>query len=166
MSSVPISTTERLQLNKLLDESNCENNTEHIRKVKHSELIRDDIRRIQTLKKEQGGGGGDDFENLCKEKCSFLYNNYMDIFNRVLKNEVDLGIMTRFLTVLKLIEDGKVDQHEGSVVVGKILKELYLDSAVKRADQLDQKHSASSGDEVISKNEGKSISYARYKSMQ
>jgi hypothetical protein len=48
--------------------------------------------------------------------------------------------MTKLLTVLKLIEDGKVDQHEGSVIVGKILKELYLDSAVKRADAIDKKY--------------------------
>lgn len=157
-----ISNQERLQLNKLLDETNCENNTDHIRKVKHSERIRDDIRLIQTLRKDHADLSSGDFENLCREKCAFLYNNYMDIFNRVLKNEVDLGIMTRFLTVLKLIEDGKVDQHEGSVVVGKILKELYLDSAVKRADQLDKEREQ----EVVAKNEGRSISYARYKSMK
>jgi hypothetical protein len=157
-----ISNQERLQLNKLLDEANCENNTDHIRKVKHSERIRDDIRLIQTLRKDHADLSPGDFENLCREKCAFLYNNYMDIFNRVLKNEVDLGIMTRFLTVLKLIEDGKVDQHEGSVVVGKILKELYLDSAVKRADQLDKEREQ----EVAAKNEGKSINYAMYKSMK
>jgi len=157
-----ISNQERLQLNKLLDESNCENNTQHIRDVKHSERIRDDIRLIQKLRTQNQSMDAIDFENLCREQCSFLYNNYMDIFNRVLKNEIDLGIMTRFLTVLKLIEDGKVDQHEGSVVVGKILKELYLDSAVKRAGVLDKERN----EEIVAKNEGKSISYARYKSMQ
>jgi hypothetical protein len=31
-----------------------------------------------------------------------------------------------------LIEDGMVDQHEGSVAVGKLLKELYVDSMKKQ----------------------------------
>jgi hypothetical protein len=63
-----------------------------------------------------------------------------DFFDKVIKDEIDLRIMTRLLIVLKLIEDEKVDQHEGSVMVGKILKERYLDSAVKRADTLDKEH--------------------------
>jgi hypothetical protein len=40
--------------------------------------------------------------------------------------------------VLEMIEDGKVDQSEGSVIVGKFLKELYVDSALRRADNLDK----------------------------
>jgi hypothetical protein len=156
-----ISHQERLQLNKLIDETNCENNTEHIRKVKHSVLIRDDIRRLDSLKKTETSLDPETFAEMAKEKCSFLYNNYTDIFNRVLKNEVDLNIMSRFLAVLKTIEDGKTDQHEGSVLVGRILKELYLDSAVKRADQLDKERQQ----EVIAKNEGKTISWRKYKSM-
>ena len=42
------------------------------------------------------------------------------------------------LDVLRQIEDGKVDQHEGSVLVGKILKELYVDSALKRCNAINE----------------------------
>jgi len=35
------------------------------------------------------------------------------------------------VSILKEIEDGKLDQHEGSVKVGQILKELYIDSALR-----------------------------------
>jgi hypothetical protein len=159
-----ITNQERLQLNKLLDENNCENNTEHIRKVKHSVLIRDDIRRLDSLKKTEQilyESSITTFTELAATKCPFLYHNYTDIFNRVLKNEMDLAIMTKFLTVLKTIEDGTVDQHEGSVLVGRILKELYLDSAVRKADKLDKERQ----EEVVAKNEGKMISWAKYKSM-
>jgi len=31
-----------------------------------------------------------------------------------------------------------LDQHEGSFLVGSILKELYVDSALKKAEKLDE----------------------------
>ena len=37
---------------------------------------------------------------------------------------------------LKAIEDGDKDQHEASFTVGKLLKELYKDSALRKADKL------------------------------
>jgi hypothetical protein len=69
--------------------------------------------------------------------------------------------MTKLLTILKMIEDEKVDQHEGSVLVGRILKELYLDSAVKRADNLDKERES----EKVERVEGKAISWRDYKKM-
>lgn len=156
---------ERLNLKKLIDEMECENNTENIRKLKHSVLIRDDVRRMEQLKtanaevRDQDPGA---FKEICETACPFLFNQYTDIFNKVLKDELDLTIMTKLLTVLKLIEDGKVDQHEGSVMFGKILKELYLDSAVKRADNLDKENEHMRVKPV----EGKNISWSQYKLMQ
>jgi hypothetical protein len=41
------------------------------------------------------------------------------------------------IQILRDIEDGKLDQHEGSFEVGKILKSIYVDSALKRAENLD-----------------------------
>jgi hypothetical protein len=54
----------------------------------------------------------------------------------VRKDEIDITILNKFLDVLKQIEDGKLDQHEGSFLVGTILKELYVDSALKKAEKL------------------------------
>jgi hypothetical protein len=153
---------EKLHLKKMIDEMECENNTENIRKIKHSVLIRDDFRTIDSLKTsdaELRSRSQDDFVSLCQTKCPFLYNNYTDLFNRHVKDEIDLTIMTKLLTVLKLIEDGKTDQHEASVMVGKILKELYIDSAVKRADNLDKEHE----DQKEKPVEGVSISWREYK---
>ena len=82
------------------------------------------------------------------------------MFNKLLKDELDLTIMTKLLAVLKLIEDNKVDQHEGSVMVGKILKELYIDSAMKRADNLDKEHNATEKEPMV---EGKNISWKQFK---
>jgi hypothetical protein len=150
---------ERLNLKKLIDESDCENNTENIRKLRHSTLIRDDVRKIDTLRMTHVDMPVEEFTQLCQGECSFLFNNYTDIFNKMVKNELDLTIMTKLLTVLKLIEDSKVDQHEGSVMVGKILKELYIDSAVKRADNLAKEHEGERIDPVIAK----PISWKQYR---
>jgi len=162
--TMSLSDDERLQLKKLISESDAADNTEHIRKVKHSVPIRDSIRAMDTLKvshKALKEADPQAFEELCKEKARFLYDNYTDIFNKVLKDEIDFRIMSRLLIVLKLIEDEKVDQHEGSVMVGKILKELYLDSAVKHADALNQQREPDVEPEP--KVEPKAISWKKYK---
>jgi hypothetical protein len=136
-----ITDEDRLNLKKIMSQSECEDNTEYIRKIKHSVLIRNDIRTLENLKKERLNSMSDpDFLELAAIECRFLYDNYTDIFHKIINNELDLMIMTKLLTILKLIEDEKVDQHEGSILVGKILKELYLDSAVKRADNIDKQH--------------------------
>ena len=71
-------------------------------------------------------------------ECNFLYTYYTDIYNKIKKDEIDLKILNKFLDVLKQIEDGVLDQHEGSFKVGSLLKELYVDSALKKADKLNE----------------------------
>jgi hypothetical protein len=157
---------ERLNLKKLINEMDCENNTENIRKLKHSVIIRDDIRKLDAMKNKIGSLKESDFPTfleMCQLECSFLFNNYTDIFNKMIRDELDLTIMTKLLTVLKLIEDGKTDQHEGSYMIGKILKELYLDSAVKRADNIDREMESQKEKEKPS--DGKAISWSEYKKM-
>lgn len=98
---------------------------------------------------------------VCKRECAFLFNNYTEIFNKLMKDELDMAILAKMLVVLKMIEDEKVDQHEGSVMVGKILKELYVDSAIKRADHLD----AGRGEAKPAKVEGKDVSWKQFKKL-
>lgn len=134
---------ESLDLKNLVNNSECENNTDHIRKVKHSFKLRDDIRKLELLKMEKATLYQSDpqtFRDLAATHASFLFTNYSDIFNRILKDELNLDIMGGLLGVLNMIEDGKVDQHEGSVMVGKLLKELYVDSALKRSEKLDKEN--------------------------
>ena len=84
----------------------------------------------------------------------------MDIFTRIMKDELDIGIMSKLLIVLKLIEDGQMDQQDGSVRIGRLLKDLYLDSAVRRADNLNNERD---DDKLLNKIRGKDISWAKYK---
>jgi hypothetical protein len=158
-----MSNFEKIDLKQFLDNnSNYVDNTEHIRNLKHSTSIRDAVRTIENLKVSHSllkESDNEAFVELCKSECRFLYDGYTDLFHKLVKDELDLTIMTKLLTVLKLIEDGKVDQNDGSVMVGKILKELYVDSAMKRADALDKEHDAGKQKPI----NGKPISWSEYK---
>jgi len=156
--------SENLPLKSLLDQSNYVNHTDTIRRLKHSSLIRDDIRKLDSFKKKNAllwESNPQLFLESCVEECPFLYNNYMDLFHKMIKDELDLKIMTRLLIVLKLIEDGAVDQYDGSTMVGKVLKELYIDSAVKRGENLDKIYEADKPKLI----EGQEISWKQYKKM-
>jgi hypothetical protein len=157
-----LNSKEREKLNELVKEFGSEDNTENIREEKNSGKIRDDVNRINTLRntrKDLMETNFQEFIELSQVEASFLFMNYTNIFNKVVKGEVDLTILSKFLVVLKLVEDGKVDQHEGSVIIGKILKELYLDSAVKAADNLDKIHEQNK----VKPSVGIKISWAEYK---
>jgi hypothetical protein len=131
---------ERLNLRKMVAANNAEDNTNTIRKLKHSELIRSDVALMLKLKHEYSRlakSNTAQFDAICVSRCSFLFNNYTDIFNKLKKDEIDLAILTKLVNVLKLIEDGRIDQHEGSFEVGKLLKHIYVDSALRKSEHLD-----------------------------
>lgn len=156
--------SENLPLKSLLDQSNYVNHTETIRRLKHSILIRDDIRKLDSFKKKNAllwESNQQQYLESCVEECPFLYNNYMDIFHKMIKDELDMTLMHKLLVILKLIEDGAVDQYDGSVMVGKVLKEIYIDSAVRRGDNLDKVYEAEKPVLI----EGEQISWKQYKNM-
>lgn len=155
-----MNSNERLQLKKMINEADCDDNTEMIRQLKHSTRIRDELRKIDTLRNTNKDMDKENFSFLCISECNFLYTNYSDIFHKAVANELDYMLMTKVLTVLRQIEDGKVDQHEGSVLVGKLLKELYVDSALRRADNLDKQYQT---EEPQTLYDGKQISWKEYK---
>jgi hypothetical protein len=49
---------------------------------------------------------------------------------RLIKNRVDIDILYTFLDRLQDIEDGKLDQHEASFEIGKLLKKMYIDPRI------------------------------------
>jgi hypothetical protein len=131
---------ERLNLQKMIKANDVEDQTDLIRQTKHSNMIREQVKAMMFLKEKYPRlmkSNPKEFEQMCLSKCSFLFNNYTDIYNKVYKNELDLTLLDQFLNVLKQIEDGKVDQHEASFKVGKILKEIYVDSALKKTEKID-----------------------------
>lgn len=158
-----LTTKERLDLKRLVNETECENNTQSIRELKHSTKILNDVCILEKLKREKPLSlKTEEFITECSQKAEFLYFYYTDIFHKILKDEVDLRILSQLLRVLKLIEDGEVDQHEGSAMVGKILKEMYIDSAVRHGENLDKEHE----DEKVKKEDGRRINWRQYKAFK
>ena len=131
--------SERLHLQKMIKANNVEDQTELIRSLKHSHLLQDDINKLLMLKNKYKNNQ-DKINEEGVVDCEFLFTYYTDIYNKIRKDEIDLNILNRFLNVLRNIEDGEIDQHEGSYIVGSLLKELYVDSALKKADKINDEH--------------------------
>ena len=154
--------TEKLQLDKMIKENDVEDCTNDIRQKRHSQRIREDVKNLLKLMKSKSRlrrRSENEYDDLLVANCPFLFNSYTDIFNKIKKEEINLSTLWKFLDVLKQIEDGKLNQHEGSHKVGKLLKTLYLDSAVRKADKLN--HERESGEEA--RPEPKNLSWAEYK---
>ena len=125
---------ERLQLQKMIKANDVEDQTNQIRKLKHSKQLKEDINTFLLLKTKYKPE--EIFEKSIIE-CNFLFTNYTDIYNRIKNDEINIDLLFHFLKVLSDIENGELDQHEGSFIVGKILKEIYIDSALKKAEKID-----------------------------
>jgi hypothetical protein len=156
---------EKLDLKKLIGNmGDYEDNTMGIREMKHSDAIRSDIQKIVKLKQTRSPDLSDQaFSELCESQCTFLFYKYTDIFRRLLRDEINLTVMSTALNVLKKIEDGEIDQQEGSVIVGKLFHEIYVDSALRRSNNLDKASSEAESNISIPKYEGKSISWKEYR---
>lgn len=154
---------DRIQLEKMIQANDAADNTEHIRELRHSMRIHEDVATLLKLKHDYARlakTNPEQFDMMCVNRCAFLFNTYTDIFNKVKKDEIDLTILGQLLGVLKMIEDGKVGQHEASVEVGKLLKQIYIDSALKKSDKLDKQHSGSGSESLPAP---KKISWKQYK---
>lgn len=160
---VPMNDNQRLQLQNMIKANNVEDQTDLIRKLRHSEILIRDINELLLLKKKFNDMNLDDesFQLQSMDKCNFLFTYYTDIFNKIKKNEIDLTILNRFLNVLQMIENGEVDQHEGSFMVGTLLKEIYVDSALRKAEKLNENEDI---DKPVLKGPQVNISWKQFKS--
>ena len=100
---------ERLKLQDMIKQNNVQDQTDKIRELKHSSLLKNDIELLLKLKESST-------ENAMQE-CSFLYTYYTDLFNKIKKDEIDISILFTFLNVLK---------------------KIYVDSALKKANKLNE----------------------------
>ena len=90
----------------------------------------------------------------------FLWQNYTNIFNKLFEDYLDLEILYKFIKLLSDIEEGKTDQHEASAKVGQILKEIYIDSALRENKSKESKRKKKL---EKPKKTGKNISWSQYK---
>ena len=120
----------RLKLHEMITENNVQDNTDKIKKLKHSDLIRKDVEILLSIMLKLKT---DDYKTLdaaCIQECNFLFIHYTNIYNKLLKNQIDIEILYKFLDCLKSIEDGTKNQHEGSYEIGLLLKSIYIDPKI------------------------------------
>lgn len=153
-----------INLDSLLKEYDGENTTEKIRDLKHSRKIRESVTKIVNLKKKYARLDKKNLRSIMENQCSFLYENYTNIFNKIVNDNLDLNLLHKFLVVLEGIETGKYDQHSASVKVGQLLKEIYIDSAVREANRKDLKHNKNQKKPTFKK--AKKISWNEFKKME
>lgn len=141
-------------LDEMIKENDTVDNTNYIQEVRHSDKIRKDVAIIQNIKRQFKTK---DFKILDKEansKCGFLFLHYPNIYNKLLKDQIDINILYQFLQELEGIEKGKQNQHEASYKIGMLLKQLYVDKKIGKEEKKIKKEN---------KKENKKISYAEYK---
>jgi hypothetical protein len=146
----------RLKLQEMIKANNVSDQTETIRSLKHSSTLRENVNTMILLKNKHKNNLIELNEEASRE-CYFLYSNYTDIYNKIKKDEIDLVILFQFLDVLEKIELGELDQHEGSFEVGTLLKKIYVDSALRKADKLNDARSETQ------QNSGSSITWKQFK---
>ena len=150
-----------LDLKNLIKDYEYENTTDKIRELKHSSKIRKDVGKMIELKKKYTRLSNENKKNIISRQCNFLFSNYTNIFNKIYNDTIDLNLFHKFLVILEGIENGKFDQHQASAQVGKILKEIYLDSAIREADKKKRGNKKDN-----KKRKGKKISWEEYKKME
>lgn len=161
-----LTNTERLNLDKMIKASDAEDNTEKIRELKHSKLIENDIQELLNLKSKfsrLAQSNPDQFDTMCEKKCEFIFTNYTQIYNKVKKDNIDLNLLAHFLVILRKIENNEINQHEGSVMVGKVLKEIYVDSALREGKKTDLRNKKNTKVQKKPTAAYKNISYKDYK---
>ena len=149
----------RLTLKKMINEYNPEETTEKIRDLKHSSKIKTDVMHMLKLKKTHSRVKMETLKSMCMNQCYFLYKNYTNIFHKLFKGDLDITILMNFVDILRQIEEGELDQHEGSVKVGEILKSLYIDSVLKE----EKRREITETRKKSNKSEVKKISWNEYK---
>jgi len=154
--------SQKLHLQKMIAANNVEDQTELIRQLKHSNIMRGELNNMLYLKTKYS----DDPEKIhleCMNECKFLFTYYTDIYNKIRKDEIDITILNQFLDVLEKIEVGELDQHQGSFEVGTLLKKLYVDSALRKAEKLDEENNSATNQEA--KKPILEISWKQFKKM-
>ena len=132
----------RQHLDSLIRDENIEQTTESIRELKHSSKIRGDLERLVALKQQHARATPEIFRKMALSRCSFMHEHYTDVLFKLIKDEVDVKLVFRFVDILAAIEEGKLNQHEASFQVGTILKKMYIDSVLKRDELRKQEEEA------------------------
>lgn len=123
---------ERVTLEKLVKQYDCEETTDLVRKVKPSIKIRESMDKLVKLKSSVDY---ETFQKTAHVDGVYMYENYTNIFNKFVEGELNLEIFERFIVMLERIESGELDQHDASYKIGMLLKDIYIDKKFEMEDE-------------------------------
>lgn len=118
---------QRIQLNDLMKQNNTVDNTDLIRDLRHSKKIRKCVEQIEKIKSGNPTADLKTLDTMCIETANFLFRNYTIIYNKLIRNQIDIPTLYLFLDKLKDIENGKLSQQEASYDIGMLLRNMYID---------------------------------------
>jgi len=121
---------ERFKLHELIKEGNVQDNTNNIRRLKHSAQLKKDVMTIKMITSRAVCLEYEHLNESCAPHCKFMIENYKNIYQRMLKGQVNFSILDKFLDCLESIENGTRDQHEASYEIGTLLKSIYIDPKI------------------------------------
>ena len=158
---------ERLKLDDLLRKDDVLQTTDKIRELRHSNQIKLAVDNIVKLKKNHSRVSKEMFRNMATAQANFLYVNYGVLFNKLVNEELNIKILYEFIKILSQIENGEINQHEGSYLVGKKLKELYVDGVINKDKKCREKDAVDDQAKLDKmKKPKKKISYKQFKILQ
>ena len=85
---------QRLQLQNMIKTNNIEDQTQMIRELKHSVVLKKEINNMIMIKAKYRN----DPEKInleCMNECGFLFTFYTDIYNKIKKDEIDISILNK-----------------------------------------------------------------------
>jgi hypothetical protein len=112
-------------LAKMASDPNVPQVTGDIRDRAHAKSLDAALDRIAQLHAECPA---EDVERLATEQCRILYDDYPRFFTKAIKHPEEIDTLRSMVTVIRQIETGELDQHSGSVVIGTMLKERFVDA--------------------------------------
>jgi hypothetical protein len=75
----------------------------------------------------------EDYLRVFQKECKYIYTKFPDVFDRVVKNDMNLDVFEKIVMILKMIEDGKVNQSEASALVGKLSQRLFFQTSATQS---------------------------------
>jgi hypothetical protein len=152
-------------LQQMIRKNDTKDNTNKIRELKHSSKIRSCVSIIQNTRRRCGRNATfQELDKECSTSCSFLFINYPIIYNKILKDEIDIKVLYTFLDILEKIERGERDQHEASYEIGMLLRSMYVDKRLTKENKRQDKTNTSRNNKPA--NDRKKLSYKEFLEIQ
>lgn len=152
---------EKELLNRMIQENDTKDNTGLIREFKHSAKLRHEVTIIQNIKRSTHSTQFTILDKEARSKgCEFMFLHYPNIYNKLLKGEIQIKVLYSFLDELEKIENGEQCQHEASYKIGTLLKKMYVDKRIN----MDKENGNNTSNQK--KKTGMNISYEEFKKMQ